>query len=115
MIDRLNPKPLVVIESPYAPTSQIERTRNDEYAHAALLDSIDRGEAPFAGHLLYTQVLDDFNPEQRALGIALHVEFLCRADLIAVYHDLDISPGMTHAIDIAKKLAKPIQYRLIRG
>lgn len=58
---------LVIVESPYS--GDIER--NLCYARAALKDCFDRGEYPFASHLLYTQkdVLDDNIPEQRQLGI----------------------------------------------
>ena len=40
----------VIIESPY--TGDVER--NLEYARRCMRDSIKRGEAPFASHLLYT-------------------------------------------------------------
>src|SRR5690606_24498929 len=48
-------KPLVIIESPYS--GDVER--NTEYARSCLLDSLRRGEAPIASHLLHTQVLED--------------------------------------------------------
>lgn len=34
-----------------------------------MLDALDRGEAPYASHLLYTQMLDDTIPAERELGI----------------------------------------------
>ena len=48
---------LVILESPFAGDVK----RNTAYARAALRDSLLRGEAPIASHLLYTQdgVLDD--------------------------------------------------------
>jgi hypothetical protein len=49
---------LVIIESPYAG----DPDGNLAYARAALADSLARGEAPFASHLLYPQVLDDMIP-----------------------------------------------------
>ena len=49
------PADLVVIETPYS--RDVEA--NTEYARACLLDSLRRGEAPIASHLLHTQVLDD--------------------------------------------------------
>lgn len=59
---------LVIVESPYAG----DVDANVTYARRALRDCLERGEAPIASHLLYTQpgVLDDTVPEQRALGIA---------------------------------------------
>lgn len=58
----------VLIESPYAG----DVARNERYARACLADSLARGEAPFASHLLYTQpgVLDDTNPHEHAAGMA---------------------------------------------
>ena len=57
----------VILESPYA--GDVER--NVAYARACLRDSLLRGEAPIASHLLYTQpgVLDDQIPEERQMGI----------------------------------------------
>lgn len=61
---------LVIIESPYAGPTPEAVAANVAYARACLLDSLRRGEAPIASHLLYTQVLNDLIPEERALGIA---------------------------------------------
>jgi hypothetical protein len=55
----------IIIESPYA--GDVER--NVAYARRALRHSLDLGEAPFASHLLYTQVLDDTIPADRDRGI----------------------------------------------
>ena len=53
---------LVLLESPYA--GDIEA--NLSYARACMRDCFERGEAPFASHLLYTQmgVLDDTIPAE---------------------------------------------------
>ena len=79
------------------------------------MDCIDRGETPMAGHLLYTQVLDDDTPIERALGLTLHLAWL---ELLAknngklvVYTNYGISPGMQRAIDLAEALGMPIDYR----
>jgi len=57
----------VIVESPY----KGDIPTNVAYAREALRDSLMRGEAPLASHLLYTQegVLRDEIPEERALGI----------------------------------------------
>lgn len=91
-------KPIVIIESPYAGDVEL----NVAYARACVRDSLQRGEAPFASHLLYTQpgVLRDEVPEERELGITSGFEFRRIADIIAVYHDLGISSGMRRAIDL---------------
>jgi len=41
----------VIIESPYAGDIEV----NLKYAKLCILDSLKRGEAPLASHLLYTQ------------------------------------------------------------
>lgn len=100
-------KPIVIIESPYAAKNtdgtldHIGIEINVEYARACLRDSLLRGEAPYASHLLYTQpgVLRDDVPEDRELGITSGFEFRRLADVIAVYIDLGISSGMQRAID----------------
>ncbi len=92
------PKPVVVIESPYASPTLEGREANIAYARRALRHSLDAAEAPFAGHLLYTQVLDDDISEQRILGLSSHLSFLRAADTVAFYIDLGVSPGMCLAL-----------------
>lgn len=99
-------KPVVIIESPYAG----DFSRNLDYARACMLDSLQRGEAPFASHLLYTQVLSDEIPEERELGIEAGFAFRDVAAYTAVYVDLGISDGMAKGIEDAK--AKGLRYEL---
>jgi hypothetical protein len=100
---------LVVIESPYAGNTE----KNVEYARLCLEDSLNRGEAPFASHLLYPQVLDDARPAQRRLGIAAGHEWLRQAHLVAFYIDHGISPGMKEAQILAENLGIPTEMRTI--
>ena len=97
----------VCIESPL----RGEIGRNRAYADACMLDALERGEAPFLGHLLYPRVLDDDAPLDRAMGIAAHVAWLRRADLIAVYTDLGITEGMRLALVEARRLGVRVEYR----
>lgn len=85
---------LVLIESPLKGKTPLEVLRNITYAQRALRDSINHGEAPFAGHLLYTQVLSDADPNERALGILLHQAWLRAVDEVVFYMDYGMSPGM---------------------
>lgn len=98
---------IVTIESPFAGNVEFNR----EYAKLAMKDSLLRGESPFLSHLLYTQVLDDDNPDQRLAGIEAGLEFQKVADLVAVYVDLGVSSGMKVAIERAVANGVPIQYR----
>lgn len=104
-------KKLVIIESPFA--GDVEA--NVAYARAALRDSLARGEAPYASHLLYTQpgVLDDEKPEERELGITAGWEVMRRADLVAVYEDRGVSRGMEGGIARAHALGIPVERRRI--
>lgn len=100
---------LVIIESPYA--GDVET--NTEYARACLKDCLERGEAPIASHLLYTQpgVLDDTIPEERAKGIEAGLLWGRHASKTVVYIDLGISEGMRKGIERAQKEGRTIEYR----
>lgn len=99
----------VIIESPYSG----DIGANTRYARRALRDSIDRGEAPLASHLLYTQVLKDDDPEERMLGIKLGYEHWYGARAIIFYIDRGMSPGMQSALVEAMKTGKDIEFRRI--
>jgi len=101
----------VIIESPYAG----DVDANVEYARACLRDSLSRGEAPIALHLLYTQpgVLSDDVPEERRLGIDAGLAWRGVADATVVYIDRGISPGMKYRIALTARDGKQIEYRSI--
>lgn len=103
----------VIIESPYGSDSDEVLGRNVAYARAALQESLLRGEAPFASHLLYTQsgVLDDRDPRQRALGIEAGLDWGSLADATIVYTDLGLTSGMQTGISRALSLGRPVEYR----
>jgi len=105
------PKPRVILESPYA--GDVDGNRR--YAHACLLDSLTRGEAPIASHLLYTQVLDDHDPDQRALGITAGLAWLSAADYMVVYTDRGISAGMAAAVKLAEAARLPVYQRALHA
>lgn len=72
-----------------------------------------RGEAPFASHLLYTQMLDDSVEAERAMGIEAGLAIGIHAVATVVYTDLGISGGMQYGIDRAIKENRPVEYRAI--
>lgn len=98
---------LVIIESPYAGDVPV----NLGYLAECLKDSIKRGEAPFASHAIYPLCLDDKIKEERIKGIVCGYQWMAQADIVAVYTDLGMSPGMQAAVDRAKDLNKVIEYR----
>jgi hypothetical protein len=102
---------LVIVESPYA--GDIER--NVEYARACVRDSLARGEAPIASHLLYTQpgILRDEVPEERQWGIDAGLAWRSVAQASVVYTDLGVSRGMEYGIAAAEKAGLPVERRTI--
>ena len=98
----------VVIESPF-------RGMPDAvgYARRCLIDSLSRGEAPLASHLLYPQVLVDADPEQRELGIEAGLAWHDVADAVIVYGDHGLSSGMRSAIANARRLDLEVEFRYL--
>ena len=101
---------LVKIESPYRGNTK----RNKAYANLAMLDSILKGEAPIATHLLYPEVLNDDDPEERKLGISLGYDWLSAADLVAFYIDFGISAGMRECYKLLTGATYRVPYEFRR-
>lgn len=112
---------LVIIESPFAGKSKwkliryFEVLRNIRYARKVVRDSLERGEAPIASHLLYTQpgILDDDIPEERSWGIDAGLAWREVAEATVVYQDLGITKGMKYGIKLAEEKGNPVEYRNI--
>src|SRR6266540_2901417 len=125
---------LVIIESPYAGGKRgtglarvldavtfgplRRRLRNVRYARAALRDSLMRGEAPLASHLLYTQpgVLRDDVPAERMIGIEAGLAWgriLSTRTIFCV--DLGMSPGMMYGDRNARAVGRPTCSRPVKG
>jgi len=104
---------LVIIESPYA--GDVEA--NLAYARRCIRDSLARGEAPIASHLLYTQpgILDDGDPEERQMGLEAGHAWYEAAELCAVYEDRGISHGMQDGIIAAAARGVKIVFRTLEG
>lgn len=100
---------LVIIESPYA--GDIEA--NVAYARAAMRDSLNRGEAPIASHLLYTQpgILLDEVPEERRWGIDAGLAWRKVAEAAVFYVDRGWSGGMTAARELYEREGFPFELR----
>lgn len=101
----------VILESPLA--GDVER--NTAYARACMLDCLRRGEAPFASHLMYTQVLDDLDQAERELGILAGLALGRRLEKTVVYTDLGRSRGMERGIEAALRAGRPVEYRTLGG
>lgn len=104
----------VILESPYA-GNWLQRWLNVRYARRCVRDALQRGEAPIASHLLYTQrgILDDAKPTERQWGIDAGLAWKSVAETSVVYTDRGITKGMRFGIDAAKLAGIPIEYRRI--
>lgn len=101
----------VQFESPFGAATSDEVLRNVAYAYIGMRDSLLRGEAPFASHLLYTQMLDDQDSLERQIGIEAGLEIGKFAVRTVVYQDLGISRGMDYGIKNAENMNRPVEYR----
>ena len=88
---------------------------NERYLRALVLDSLGRGEAPFASHGFYTRYLDDTVRPERRLGMECGFAWAESADLIVVGVDLGISSGMEEGISRWQRTGKPIEHRSLDG
>jgi len=105
----------VILESPFAHEKEFER--NIAYTRACMRDCLLKGEAPFASHLLYTQIgiLNDLDPYERALGIEAGLQWGVAASKSVVYIDLGISAGMRQGIQRALEEGRTIEQRNLPG
>lgn len=101
----------IILESPYSG----DVSENVRYACRALRDSLRRGEAPLASHLLYTQVLDDDTPLDRIYGMAAGFAWYSSAECVVVYMDRGVSTGMAAGIALATQLKIPVERRWINA
>lgn len=104
---------LVVLESPYA--GDVEA--NVAYARSCVRDSLLRGEAPIASHLLYTQpgILRDDVPDERKHGIDAGLAWGAVATATVVYTDRGITPGMELGVERAKAAGREVEYRSLKA
>jgi len=98
-------RPRVFICSPYAG----DVIGNIEKARRYLRFAVDKGTIPFAPHLLYPQVLDDSNPEDRSLGLFFGLVWLGRCHELWVFGSV-CSQGMAEEIGCASCRGMPIRY-----
>jgi hypothetical protein len=102
---------LVILESPYAGNIAF----HEAYARACIRDCLQKGEAPIASHLLYTQpgILRDELPDERQWGIDAGLAWLKVAESSVIYVDFGFTDGMKEGENEARKAGVHIQYRHI--
>jgi hypothetical protein len=99
---------LVLVESPF--TGNVDS--NLRYLRMAMADCFARGEAPFASHGLYPQVLDDNVPEERAKCIEAGLLWGAKASRSVFYVDRGFSGGMCQGLERARQEGRPCVFRL---
>jgi len=105
----------VVIESPLSAPTREGIEENKAYARRCMRDSLSRGEAPYATHLLFDQLglLDDMVPSDRRQGMEAGFAWGLEGQLVAVYADRGISKGMQEGIDRARHNGIPYEIRFL--
>lgn len=110
----------VYLESPYAPPASMapmsepwleRRNEHVRYAHAAIRDSLRRGEAPIASHVLYTTALNDRKPDEREKGIQAGFSWALHAQAWVVYVDFGVSRGMWEGLKLCRQLGRVAHFR----
>lgn len=94
----------IYVVSPYAGNV----TENVAAAVRYCRKVIDDGYMPVAGHLLYPQILDDNDPEERDLGLLFGLALLRTCDEVWVFGT--VSDGVEKEIEEAKRLKKRVRY-----
>jgi hypothetical protein len=103
----------VFVCSPYRGTPA-EVEQNILVARAICRRAAEMGYAPFAPHLLYTQITDEASPEERELGILMGLAWMPCCDEVWSYPIGQTTPGMLRELAEARRLGKRI-VRLARG
>jgi hypothetical protein len=85
-----------------------KRLLYERYARELCKYAFEEGFAPFAPHLLFTQMLDDDNPVERSTGIRAGKVFLASCDMLFYGAAWGISEGMKDEIQDARNACKPV-------
>lgn len=102
---------LVLLESPYYTEDKSAMKENIKFAEECMRNSLMRGEAPMASHLLYTRVLKEDG--ERSIGMSAALSWQTVVDKLVVYSDRGITDGMTESINLAAKKGLRIEYRTL--
>ena len=101
----LKERPKVYIVSRYAGDVENNVASAIRYCRFA----IDKKKMPIAAHLLYPQIVDDNNPDEREIGTMYGLALLALCDEVWCFGET-LSAGMEQEIKEAKRQGKPIKY-----
>lgn len=82
---------------------------NTERARKFCRFALEKGQIPFAPHLMFPQFVNGDDPTVRELAIFMDVILLGKCDELCVFGDT-ISEGMAIEIEVAKNRRQPIRY-----
>ncbi len=106
---------LVIIESPFANPDPHVMQDNVAFAQKSMIDSLMfHHEAPMLSHLLYTQVLNEDDKQQRDSGIKAGLAWREATKKTVVYGDRGISQGMQYGIHAATEMGNQVEYRNLK-
>lgn len=104
MYERIH-RPKVYIVSKYAGDIEANTASAIRYCRFA----IEQGYMPIASHLLYPQILNDNDPDERELGLMFGIALLAKCNEVWCFGD-EKSAGMLQEIKIALKLKKRLRF-----
>ena len=104
MYERIH-RPKVYIVSKYAGDIEANTAAAVRYCRFA----IEQGYMPIASHLLYPQILNDNDPDERELGLMFGIALLAKCNEVWCFGD-EKSAGMLQEIKIALKLKKRLRF-----
>jgi len=99
------PTKLVYICSPLKGDIDRNRAKARIYCRFAF----DKGYLPVSPHIYFTQFLNEYNKEERAVGLKYGLDIVKQCKQLWVFGER-ISEGMKAEIEIAKELRLPICY-----
>lgn len=105
----------VFVCSPFRPTGEnreAERKQNVERARRACRMAISQGMLPLAPHLYFTQILDDDQPGDRRMGMAMGREWLGEADEMWLVGP-KVTEGMRQELEYARMRNIPIKMKKV--
>ncbi len=97
--------PKIYVASPYAGHTASNRAAAIRYCQYV----ITQGKMPIASHLMYPQILNDGDPQERELGLLFGLSLLSLCDEVWVF-GTDVTSGMRREIEEAKRLGKPVRH-----
>lgn len=106
---------IVAVESPFGSPDAWVVEANKAYARACMRWCLLVGLVPLASHLLYTQMLDDQDPEERRIGIEAGLTVNRHAVCTLAFCDRGLSKGMILGIKRSLSESRPVHSLRLPG